>query len=470
MKILSVLLLLALLLGAAVWKLENPNGGMATVGSQMSALGERLTRGAESVMADAEPATASETDTADSTRQLLRQLETRAATDGAQSARLERTLDELSSRLDATETRLAGAQRDQRATTDAVADIMVELETDRAPSRTTAREALAAQLDAHALQLDTQASVIEELSRRLAAMDGADAASGARVGGLETGLDELRAGLGVLGERIGTLENELLAIAAPTGTPVASDDDQAARQAAITALRDDIDRQFDEVESRVEALSQANEPVDGTVAVASLTGALDDTRDRIADLEDRLDSTASEDSVQAETLEQALNARIDALEAQLQARGGDSGPVQGQIASLRAETDDLAGERDAGRTFAAIQESLEVAELKVFFDFNSTDITADTASELDAFIEQQQDADAALSIFGLTDRTGPADYNRQLADRRARNVRAYLIENGLDDSRIRAATGLGEEAVAGLLADEQGDAGQRAVVIYTTRR
>ena len=45
-------------------------------------------------------------------------------------------------------------------------------------------------------------------------------------------------------------------------------------------------------------------------------------------------------------------------------------------------------------------------------------------------------------------------------------MRSYLIQNGLDFTKIKALTGLGEDAAAAVLPDEAADAQQRVVVLY----
>ena len=49
----------------------------------------------------------------------------------------------------------------------------------------------------------------------------------------------------------------------------------------------------------------------------------------------------------------------------------------------------------------------------------------------------------AIEIVGHTDNVGEEDANLLLSRKRAENVRAYLIRNGIDQSRIKA-TGYGE--------------------------
>ena len=41
-----------------------------------------------------------------------------------------------------------------------------------------------------------------------------------------------------------------------------------------------------------------------------------------------------------------------------------------------------------------------------------------------------------LHVYGHSDRTGAADANRRLSEKRAENVRAYLISKGVDPDKI----------------------------------
>ena len=108
-------------------------------------------------------------------------------------------------------------------------------------------------------------------------------------------------------------------------------------------------------------------------------------------------------------------------------------------------------------------------EYKIYFELGSTDITDEAGQVLDSFIVQEQNRTIGVSIFGLTDRRGPAEFNRLVADERARNVQSYLVQNGLDGSLITAVSGLGEDAAATVLDDNESDAQQRAVVLFATQ-
>ncbi len=68
----------------------------------------------------------------------------------------------------------------------------------------------------------------------------------------------------------------------------------------------------------------------------------------------------------------------------------------------------------------------------VFFDFDKTNIRADSATILDRVIEAVPELGAtSLSLTGHADRAGPAEYNQDLSERRATSVRDYLGGRGI---------------------------------------
>jgi outer membrane protein OmpA-like peptidoglycan-associated protein len=70
----------------------------------------------------------------------------------------------------------------------------------------------------------------------------------------------------------------------------------------------------------------------------------------------------------------------------------------------------------------------------VFFDWDRDEITPQAAAILDnAAAQYQQCGQARVVIAGHADRSGPADYNVGLSQRRADNARAYLAGRGVPD-------------------------------------
>lgn len=83
-------------------------------------------------------------------------------------------------------------------------------------------------------------------------------------------------------------------------------------------------------------------------------------------------------------------------------------------------------------------------EDKVLFNVNSSDINPGFIPllELGTLLMTQRDT-VTITVVAHTDSVGDADYNQALSDRRARAVKQFWIDDGIDPSRI-IAVGLGE--------------------------
>ncbi len=88
---------------------------------------------------------------------------------------------------------------------------------------------------------------------------------------------------------------------------------------------------------------------------------------------------------------------------------------------------------------------------------------------MNSFIAQEKNRTTGVSIYGFTDRRGTAEYNQELALRRATNVRSYLIQNGFDFTKINSLNGLGEDAAAISSEDGAEDAKERSVVLFAAQ-
>jgi outer membrane protein OmpA-like peptidoglycan-associated protein len=80
---------------------------------------------------------------------------------------------------------------------------------------------------------------------------------------------------------------------------------------------------------------------------------------------------------------------------------------------------------------------VQVGPFIVFFDWDKDEITAQAAAILDnAATAYQTTGQAAVVLAGHADRSGAADYNIGLSQRRANNVRSYLAGRGVPDGSI----------------------------------
>ncbi len=106
--------------------------------------------------------------------------------------------------------------------------------------------------------------------------------------------------------------------------------------------------------------------------------------------------------------------------------------------------------------------------MQVNFDFNSDRISGSsqtTVANLAAALASPQLEGRNFTIVGHTDGKGAAAYNQALSERRAASVRRYLINNGVDASRLRAV-GKGKSEL--LNADDPFAAENRRVQILAT--
>lgn len=91
-----------------------------------------------------------------------------------------------------------------------------------------------------------------------------------------------------------------------------------------------------------------------------------------------------------------------------------------------------------------IIEDREVTLSNVLFDFDKATIRPEAAFELDKIATTlKKYPDLTIRIESHTDRRGPDIYNQNLSEARAKNTMEYLIEKGIDESRL-SAEGKGE--------------------------
>jgi outer membrane protein OmpA-like peptidoglycan-associated protein/tetratricopeptide (TPR) repeat protein len=80
----------------------------------------------------------------------------------------------------------------------------------------------------------------------------------------------------------------------------------------------------------------------------------------------------------------------------------------------------------------------------IYYDFDSANIRADAATELDRLVTILKDnPPIKIELSSHTDARGDAAYNQELSKRRAESAVAYIISQGVDPSRIKAR-GYGE--------------------------
>lgn len=99
---------------------------------------------------------------------------------------------------------------------------------------------------------------------------------------------------------------------------------------------------------------------------------------------------------------------------------------------------------------AAAQEAEAIAAITgtVYFDYDRSELSAEARATLDAKVPALQARPGfRIRITGHTDERGSSEYNLALGLRRAAELKAYLVANGIDAGRIDISS-MGEERPA----------------------
>jgi peptidoglycan-associated lipoprotein len=150
-----------------------------------------------------------------------------------------------------------------------------------------------------------------------------------------------------------------------------------------------------------------------------------------------------------------------ATQEQKVAAAQDAAPAVAQQAATAAVTDDEAAKRakeQAAREAAAREAAAREAWLKknaealtdlniqnIYFDYDKSDIRPDAREILKANAEIfNKNGNAAIVVEGHCDERGTAEYNMALGERRAQETKQYLVNLGINASRIETIS-YGEE-------------------------
>lgn len=533
MKKLLVLALLGLVLGAGVWKAQNPEGTVDDFRRQADGLGERLQSGISAVSAPVDK-------NADASQQ--------------------QTIEERIARLEESVV-IDDSMADNSMADDALADdaLTDDVLTDEAQAFSSSADELAMLLEdtaagsaANVVRIDAIDSRLELLVRRLdeqtveqglATVQETLASLGADVASLNESVNAVESSvsteLASINEKVAALDIRLDTLAAEGSTALSSDAPDGAQGGNTGNLAASLDERFKALEARLatvntdsrriatlteqldsarEQIAQLNEStssnrrnvnrLDGSVAelrtageslsidsiqaeirdqlslvqsqfesdvavdnAADLQKLLDNTRNRIQELEQRVRDlpAASTEASNAQEIQSALESQIVSLDQRLEEIGVTDPELATTLSNVQQKVDQLASSDFVTREDLRAQTEQRAVQYKIYFNRNSVDITEAAAAVLDSFITQEKNRTTGVSIFGFTDRLGSATYNQQLALQRATNVRSYLIQKGFDYTKIKALNGLGEDAAAAVLPDNADDAQQRVVVLYASQ-
>lgn len=97
----------------------------------------------------------------------------------------------------------------------------------------------------------------------------------------------------------------------------------------------------------------------------------------------------------------------------------------------------------------------EIAPASLYFELDAAELTVDARKELQAFFDQARARpEEEIRIEGNCDERGTSEYNLALGQRRAEAAKNYLVELGLDASRITTISN-GEELPRAIGDDEE---------------
>ena len=102
----------------------------------------------------------------------------------------------------------------------------------------------------------------------------------------------------------------------------------------------------------------------------------------------------------------------------------------------------------------------------ILFKTGKADLSAGAKQSLSEFAASLRNTpDTNVQIYGYTDNTGSYAANEKVANNRSNNVKNYLVNSGVDSSRL-AATGVPMDGYVADNSTEAGRAQNRRVEIY----
>lgn len=132
-------------------------------------------------------------------------------------------------------------------------------------------------------------------------------------------------------------------------------------------------------------------------------------------------------------------AAAEAAAAALKAQKEADRVAAEKLAADKAAADKAAAEKAAADKAAAekLADANKYASLNTFFDLDSSVISEEEAAKLLDFIQWLKKYDRSVAICGYADvQTGRPKYNMGLSSRRVEAVKSFMLEHGLDASRI----------------------------------
>lgn len=138
---------------------------------------------------------------------------------------------------------------------------------------------------------------------------------------------------------------------------------------------------------------------------------------------------------------------IDPLKMQQLAAMQELASHKGQAVTADASTDSSNYVSVGGKKYEKVKNAIEINEgilsIKVLFAFDSDTIRENSFPDLDKIVNLLKSTPVNVMIVGHADSTGPADYNQDLSERRAKSVMRYFVNKGVDSKKLKTV-GFGE--------------------------
>lgn len=146
-----------------------------------------------------------------------------------------------------------------------------------------------------------------------------------------------------------------------------------------------------------------------------------------------------------------------------QARMASDSAITSDVVALRRDLDSLRTE--FGAKITALETGLQF-DMPVHFAFDDATVQDSDREALDRFskVVQKYYPNATITVEGFADPAGTKTYNKQLSQRRADAVKAYLTSNGLTGDVRTVGYGETRQVVQGAEKDQPGAELNRRVV------
>ena len=132
-------------------------------------------------------------------------------------------------------------------------------------------------------------------------------------------------------------------------------------------------------------------------------------------------------------------AAIDALESGLADAHRNEGKLAERLAAQKAATDQAMKDNEALRNELAKKQDKVISSTAIFFNFDSAKLL-DRAKASLQILQETINAAPKSQVFTLVGhadvKTGTAEYNQKLSERRAKAVYDYLVEQGVNPDQL----------------------------------